>query len=395
MQALIIGGGIAGPVAAMALRRAGVEATVHEARPSGADGVGVFLTLGSNGIDALRAIGADAPAVAAGFPTPGITMVSTTGKPLGRVSTTSPDAAGTVSRTLRRADLYRAVRDEALRRGVRIETGKRLVAAEDTGDGVTATFADGTRARGDLLIGCDGVHSTVRGLIDPGAPAPAYTGLVGLGGYTRGVPVDAEPGEYSMVFGRRAFFGYATAPDGEVWWFANVPRRDEPARGEAEAVGAEEWRARLVRLFEGDGGPAARLVERAHEIMPASPMHAMVKLPAWHRGRMIVVGDAAHAPSPSSGQGASLAIEDGVELARALRDHGDVAAAFAAYDALRRPRVARIVKQAARVNSNKAAGPVARVLRDLLLPVVLKKTAEGGQVRETYGHHIDWETATV
>ncbi|MFC9973095.1 FAD-dependent monooxygenase [Spirillospora sp. NPDC127200] len=124
-------------------------------------------------------------------------------------------------------------------------------------------------------------------------------------------------------------------------------------------------------------------------------MHAMVRLPAWHRGRMIVIGDAAHAPSPSSGQGASLAIEDGVELARALRDHGGVAAAFAAYDALRRPRVARIVKQAARVNSNKAAGPVARVFRDLLLPVVLRRTAEGRQVRETYGHHIDWEAATA
>ncbi|MFG3252941.1 FAD-dependent oxidoreductase [Streptomyces sp. NPDC048172] len=391
MKALIIGGGIAGPAAAMALQRAGIEATVHEARPTGADGVGVFLTLGSNGIDALRAIEADQPAVAAGFPTPRIDLFSTTGKALGQIRTSGPDG-GFTSRTLKRADLCRALHDEARRRGVRIEQGARLVDAEDTGDGVRAVFADGGEAHGDLLIGCDGLHSTVRTLIDPAAPAPAYAGLVGLGGYTRGVPVDAEPGCYRMVFGKRAFLGYALAPDGQVWWFANVPRPDEPARGEAEATGAEEWRRRLVELFADDAGPAAELVRASREIMPAGPIHAMPGVPTWHRGRMIIIGDAAHAPSPSSGQGASLSVEDAVELARALRDLPTVERAFAAYETLRRPRVERIAKQAARVNSNKAAGPVARVFRDLLMPLLLPRMANGKRIQETYGHHIDWNT---
>ena len=64
-----------------------------------------------------------------------------------------------------------------------------------------------------MLIGCDGVHSTVRRLIDPGAPTPAYSGLLTTGGYVQGVPVDIEPGSYEMIFGKRAFFGYALAPD--------------------------------------------------------------------------------------------------------------------------------------------------------------------------------------
>ncbi|MEV7728710.1 FAD-dependent monooxygenase [Streptomyces sp. NPDC087917] len=394
MKALIIGGGIAGPAAAIALHEAGIDSVVHEAHAASADDVGVFLTLGSNGIDALRTIGADAPAVAAGFPTPAIDMVSTTGKALGRVRTSRPDGDIT-SRTLKRADLYRAIRDEALRRGIRIEPGKRLVGAQDTEGAVRAVFADGSEECGDLLIGCDGLHSTVRGLIDPTAPAPAYSGLIGLGGYTSGVPVDARTGSYRMVFGKRAFFGYVPAPDGEVWWFANVPRSAEPARGELERIDSEQWRRRLIELFADDIGPAVDLIRASREITPAGPMHAMATLPVWHRGRMIVIGDAAHAPSPTSGQGASLSIEDAVELAKALRDRPTIESAFTAYEALRRPRVERIVKQAARINNNKAAGPTGRILRDLLMPLILPRLANGEQSRRTYGHHIDWDAPTA
>jgi len=87
--ALIIGGGIAGPAAAMALQKAGLDPVVYEAHPTGADGVGVFLTLASNGIDALRVLDADKAAVAAGFPTPRITLRSGTGKRLGESRTAS------------------------------------------------------------------------------------------------------------------------------------------------------------------------------------------------------------------------------------------------------------------------------------------------------------------
>jgi FAD-dependent urate hydroxylase len=104
--ALVIGAGIAGPVAAMALRKAGIQATVYEAHPSGAERAGAFLTIASNGIDALRVIGADEPVLAAGFATPTISLRSTTGKRLGgaRTGLTLPD--GTTSHTLKRAGLY-------------------------------------------------------------------------------------------------------------------------------------------------------------------------------------------------------------------------------------------------------------------------------------------------
>jgi FAD-dependent urate hydroxylase len=391
--ALVIGGGIAGPATAIALQKAGIGSVIYEAHPTGADGLGVFLTLGSNGVDALRVLDADQPALAAGFPTPGITLRSGTGKRLGESRTGQSLPDGTTSQTIKRADLHRVLHEQASSRGVRIERGKRLVGAEETGDGVRAVFADGSEAFGDVLIGCDGVHSTIRRIIDPAAPAPTYAGLVTTGGYARGVRVDAEPGSYEMIFGKRAFFGYAMAPDGEVWWFANVPRRDEPTRGEVEALGGEEWRPRLVQLYAEDAGPAIPLIRATTEMMAVSPVHAIPHLPAWHNGRMIVIGDAAHAPSPTSGQGASLSIEDAVVLTKCLRDLPSPQAAFARFEAARRPRVERIIKWAARINNSKAAGPVARVFRDAMLPMILTMTAASKAHRHIYDYHIDWDAA--
>ncbi|WP_329521728.1 NAD(P)/FAD-dependent oxidoreductase [Spirillospora sp. NBC_01491] len=392
MTVLIAGGGIAGPITALALRKAGIDAVVFEARSETADAAGAFLTLATNGIDALRTIGAGEAALAAGFSTPTLTLRSATGKNLGATRTGRELPDGTASHTLRRADLYRILHDEAVSRGVRIEHGKRLVGAEETGDGVRAVFADGTEATGELLIGADGVHSTVRSLIDPAAPAPAYSGLIGLGGYAAGTGLDGADGGYTMIFGRRAFFGYAASPDDGVWWFANVPRAREPERGELEAVSGEQWRRTLTDLFAGDAGPAVRCVEASDPgDLRATPVHSVPHLPVWHNGRMVVIGDAAHAPTPTSGQGASLSIEDAVVLAKCLRDLPAPRAAFARFEELRRPRVESIIKAAARINSNKAAGPVGRVLRDTFLPVVLKLTANSKQVMSAYDHHIDWD----
>jgi 2-polyprenyl-6-methoxyphenol hydroxylase-like FAD-dependent oxidoreductase len=390
--AIIVGGGIAGPVAAMALTQAGIDATVHEAHPGGSEGIGGFLTLASNGIDALRAIDADKRALGAGFATPGITLRSTTGKKLGlaRIGLALPD--GTTSQTLKRTDLYKAIYDEAISRGITIEHGKRLVNVKPGSDGLQALFDDGTEAHGEVLVGADGVHSVVRQLVDPTALAPTYEGLLSLGGYTSGVETDTEPGSYTMIFGKRAFFGYVQAPKGDVWWFANVPRADEPPRGQVEAITAEEWRARLVELFADDAGPAIRLVQATDtaDIQRATPLHSVPHLRVWHTDQMVVIGDAAHAPTPTSGQGASLSIEDAVVVAKCLRDLPDAQLAFSRFEDLRRRRVERIIKQAARINSNKAPGPTARVLRDAVLPLVMKRAANGNRAMEPYRYHIDW-----
>jgi 2-polyprenyl-6-methoxyphenol hydroxylase-like FAD-dependent oxidoreductase len=391
-KVLIAGGGVAGPVTAMALQRAGMEAVVYEAHPPATGEVGSYLTVASNGLDALRAIGADEPVLAAGFPTPTNVLLSGSGRRLGAVGNGGRLADGTVSHTVKRPRLYRALHDEAVGRGIRIEYGRRLVGAEaPAGGGVVATFDDGTRATGDLLVGADGIHSATRRLLDPAAPAPRYVGLVNFGGYTPGGAGTSEPGTWQMIFGRRAFFGHVADPGGGTVWFANVPR---PPVGAAEraATTAEQWRRQLVELFAGDHGPAGGLIADGFLELAGDSTHDLPSVPTWHRGPMVIVGDAAHAPSPTSGQGASMAAEDAVVLAQCLRDLPDLPRALAAYEGLRRRRVERIVAQGARTGRAKTPGPVGRVVRDLTLPLVFKLLVTERSQAWIHDHHIDWDT---
>ncbi|MFL6265958.1 MAG: FAD-dependent oxidoreductase [Actinomycetes bacterium] len=391
VTALIAGGGIAGPVTAMALQHAGVDAQVYEAHLPGTGDAGSYLTVAINGLDALRAVGADKPVLAAGFPTPANVLLSGTGRRLGTVSNGGRLADGTVSHTVKRARLYQALHEEAAGRGIRIEYGKRLAAAEPTAGGVLATFDDGTQASGDLLIGADGVHSRARRLIDPAAPSPRYVGLVNFGGYTPDSAGTAEPGAWHMIFGRRAFFGYVVDPDGGTVWFANVPRPAVTA-AERAAISPEQWRRQLVELFAGDHGPAGDLIAAGTLELAGDSTHDLPSVPTWHRGPMVIVGDAAHAPSPTSGQGASMAAEDAVVLAKCLRDLPEIPQALAAYERLRRRRVERIVAQGARTGSAKTPGPVGRVVRDLALPLVFRFLVTERSTAWIYNHHIDWDT---
>jgi FAD-dependent urate hydroxylase len=396
MRILVAGAGVAGSVAAMALHKAGFEPVVFEAYERSAGlAHGVYLTVAVNGLDALRAVDAHHVVRAAGFPSEKIDFYSGTGRLLGRIplGPTLPD--GTVTHTIRRADLYGGLYDEAVRRGIPIEHGKRLVGAERTTRGIRAHFADGTTADGDLLVGADGIHSAVRRAIDPAAPAPRYTGLGNTGGFTRAAEVPAKPGDYVMVWGRHCFFGYTVSPDGEIWWFANPPSRTEIPRDELRQLTADRLRERLLDLIRADRTPGAEIVRTTTGDFPLTNQYDLPTVPTWHNGAMVVIGDAAHAVSPSSGQGASLAAEDAVVLAKCLRDVPGIPAALAEYERRRRPRVERIVAWAAGMNSTKRQGLVARLQRDLLLPLILKKAAGPGELTKMawmFEHHVDWDT---
>ncbi|SFQ04667.1 2-polyprenyl-6-methoxyphenol hydroxylase [Amycolatopsis arida] len=391
-RALIIGGGIAGPVTAIALRRAGIESTVYEAYDRGAEGAGAYLTLAVNGLDALGAVGLKELVQDLGFATPRVRFTNGNGRDLGGFSLGGPLPDGTVCRTILRSDVYLALRDEAVRQGVPIEYGKRLVAAVRTGDGVRATFADGSEAHGDLLVGADGLHSTVRRIIDPDAPRATYQGLLNTAGIAHGVDVDAEPGEVRMVFGKRCFFSYVPHPDGEVWWFANPVRRGEPGDAELRRIRAG-FRKELLDLFAVDRTPAVELIEASPRIHPPYGTYYFPRVPLWHRDRMIVIGDAAHAASPAAGQGAAMAMEDAVVLAKSLRDAPGIDEAFAGYEAARRERVEAVVAQGARNGGNKTVGPLGRILRDFFVARTFRGQAATGTdaQRWMWDHHIEWD----
>lgn len=385
--AIIIGGGIAGPVAALALRRAGIAATVYEAYPSISDGIGGTLALAPNGVAALRIVGADRAV------TDTATPIHRTALVIGGRRVDLPALADAPPlRVVHRNAVHRALHQRAAAEGIPIEYGRRLVGVRENVTGVTAEFGDGSSASADILIGADGVHSTVRGLIDPHAPGPRYTGVLGLESVAEH-RVDVEPGTMLFTFGQRGYYLYWPEPGGGTRWGVNLPQTRPMTLTEARAVPAGEWLRRL-RAAYGDDDPGAALIRtsRPDDLRISGSLHIMPKVPHWHRGRLVLVGDAVHAPSNSSGQGASLAVESAVQLARCLRDLPDVPAAFTAYERLRRQRVEGIAARAARINHAKAPGPVARVIMPVLMRTLLKVAMNpekilGPEQRYT----IDWD----
>ncbi|WP_054811155.1 FAD-dependent monooxygenase [Nocardia arizonensis] len=385
--ALVIGGGIAGPVAATALLEAGIDARVYEAYPGPSHTIGSGLAIAPNGLAALDIIGAGDPVRAIAVPVSSMRM-SLGGKILSMPALADVPPLQVVDR----GELHRTLHEHAVRAGVAFEYGKRLVDVDEHESGVTARFADGSTATADVLIGTDGIRSTVRGLIDPAAKGPDYTGMLGFGALTE-CDLDLEPGVMTFAFGKRAYYLYWRHDDRRIAWGVNLPHKRYLSSTEARAIPAQRW-LRTLREVYGDDRPGGELARRTTEdqLEVVGALHIMPPVRHWYRGRMVLVGDAVHAPSNSSGQGASLAIESAIEVARCLRDLPDPEHAFAAYEGLRRERVEGVAARAARVNVSKTPGPAGRAMMRLMMPLLTRTVMNP---EKTMGHEqryrIDWD----
>lgn len=391
-HALIIGGGIAGPAVALALRKAGIRATIYESYPATADGMGACLMLAPNGLNALKLVGVDNALQAVSRPIARMAIANGRGKMLAAfdgIEGLPP------SRVIWRSDLYRVLREATEEAGIPVVHGKRLVAASETDDGVFAQFEDGSVASGDILIGADGIRSTVRGLIDPRAPAPQYAGILGFGGSAPLDVVHVPADTMTFVFGKNAFFGYWVDPDQGICWFGSLPHDAPLSMSEVRKVPAAQWLDRLRALYRDDQ-PARAILCRADpdQLLATGANEMLPPVPCWHSQRMVLVGDAVHAPSSSSGQGASLAIESAVQLARCLRDLRQPADAFACYEHMRRARVEKVAADAAKTNNQKASGPLAKALMHMLMPIALRTFLNPTKMfGSLHDYRIDWEAS--
>ncbi len=392
--ALIIGAGITGPIMAMALRKAGIASTIYEAYPTSADGQGGAMMLAPNGLAALRLIGAEQAIRSIGQPIARMVLDDWRGKQLGEFAGLTGVEP---SQLVWRSDLYRVLRDLAIANAIRIEYGKKLVHVVEDSNQITAYFDDGSSASGDLLIGADGIRSTVRTLIDPAAATLQYTGLLGFGGRASVGDCAGLPGAMHFVFGKNAFLGHWREPDGGTGWFSNLPHEEPLTATQARAVPAADWLRQLHALYTDDR-PGRMLVEHTapEQLIVTGAGEMLTKVAHWSKGRMVLVGDAVHAPFSSSGQGVSLAAESAIELARCLRDLPDLGTAFTAYEKLRRQRVEAVAASAAKTNNNKAAGPVAKALTHILLPIALKTFFTPKKMFGAYhGYRIDWNARVL
>jgi salicylate hydroxylase len=357
MRVVVAGGGVAGTACAVALAATGAEVTLYEAQADPAGPVGSFLSLAANGLRGLDVLGALDAVRAAGFAVPRQRMWAGNGKLLGDVARARTAQDPMISVTLMRSDLVSVLREQARRASARIVTGQRRC-----GDDLAAAAADGT----DLVVGADGIWSATRRFLDPEAPNPEYGGQYSVSGVARGL--ELEPGSWNMIYGRRGAFIYLPAPDGSVWWSAQVSAA-QPAGPDAADLD------RLAALYAGEH-QAVRILRASDPatgtVHGVTNHHVLAPVPRWHDDRTVLVGDAAH--PVGSGQGASMAIEDAIVLAQELQAQelqagGSVAAALAGYEQRRRPRVAKMAKTAASNRDAKVAGPVAARMRNLMMPL--------------------------
>lgn len=340
-KVLVTGAGIGGLTVAIALRREGFAVDLIEKDPEwGVYGVGI--TQQFNVIRAMASLDLlDAyMAQAQGFDR------TTLFGPDGGLMTSfaTPRLAGPQfpsNAGVRRSDFQKVLGDRALELGAKLRLGVTADGLDDDGAGVTVTFSDGTQDRYDIVIGADGIFSQTRRLIMPDAPEPRYTGQWV---WRYNLPKQVSTDEFQIFHGP-CNAGLVPLARGATYVF--ILSEEEPDFRLETKGAAEQMRRRAMKA-----APQIRdVVEQVtdDEGVVARPLEVIFLDSEWHKGRVVLIGDAVHASTPHLGQGAGMAIEDAIVLTQELVRAADPQTAFAAYRARRVERVKFIVENSIRI----------------------------------------------
>lgn len=338
MEFLIIGAGIGGLTTALALRQLGHRVQVFEAAAELRE-IGAGVVLGANAMRALAQLGLHDAVRAAGHPIEAIGLLDDRGRVLNDIDTRAfTEPLGYDNLAILRADLQRVLLRQ-LPADV-LHLGKALTGFEQTEQQVTARFADGTEATGQCLLAADGIRSRVRLQLLPHSQ-PRYAGYTCWRGVTEAAALGLPPGRSTESWGRAGRFGLVPLPDGRVYWFAcvNSPAAQNPTY---RAWGLQELRRHFAHFHAPI--PALLALTTDAQVLWGDIID-LPPLPRFHFGRVLLLGDAAHATTPNMGQGAGQAVEDAAMLARCLQEETTLETAFRLFDQRRRPRTTRIVRQ--------------------------------------------------
>jgi 2-polyprenyl-6-methoxyphenol hydroxylase-like FAD-dependent oxidoreductase len=281
------------------------------------------------------------------------------------------EAAGPAVNVTRKA-VHRILRGEAEARGVVIRYEKRLADVALEGERVIASFTDGTTEAGDFLLGADGVRSRVRAWMLPDAAAPRDTRMIGIGGFCApcASPPDPRDGDrLTFLSGPKHQFGYSKMSASRWGWWCHVHAESEAERASWLAGSDDDLRASMLERYRGWAAPTEDFI-RATESFLRTPIHDIPTLPTWHRGRVLLLGDAAHAMSPAGGQGASLALEDAMVFGGLAADRSrPIEETMARFESMRRSRAEKMVAQGYENDrrSLKELGPFGMWMRDRVM----------------------------
>lgn len=337
MRTLIVGGGPGGLTLAIALRARGLAADLIEVSPHWAV-LGTGLSLGGAPLRALKQVGLAERCVRAGFGSTTLTIGNARGEVvnvLERPRLNGPEFPASVG--ILRPVLHRLLADEAARIGVRVRLGVTVTALVQDSQAVAVELSDGSRAEYDLVVGADGVWSAVRTMVVPEAQRPSFTGQAVWRAMLGRPPALDGP---AMYYGPRNKSGLTPVSEDEMYLFL-VQNVSDVRRPPPEQLAAL-LRAQLTDYRGLIGELREQIVD--HDRVDYRPLHALLLAPPWHRGRVVMIGDAAHATTPHLAAGAGLAIEDGVVLAELLDTGATVADALRSFTARRYERCRAIVE---------------------------------------------------
>jgi len=337
--ALIVGAGIGGLAAGIALRRAGWHARIFERAASPRE-LGFALNLAPNAMIALRELGLAERLIADGNVTADVEVRRADGRVLKRlnVAAAMADAPSVVAlRQVLHGALLTATAPETL------VPNSEAVGFEATDSGVVLTFSDGRSETGDVLIGADGLGSVIRRRLHPHEPPPRRSGYYGI----RGVAHDVghHLGNLSAVayFGHRIEAATVRASKHAVYWYISLLAEDVPADTREPHAIVERCTALLDDRFRAIAHATRPEDLRLDELCDRDP------IADWGRGPVTLLGDAVHPMLPHTGQGAAQALEDAVALGLALASGEDPVGSLRRYERVRSPRTRRIVKRGRRL----------------------------------------------
>jgi 2-polyprenyl-6-methoxyphenol hydroxylase-like FAD-dependent oxidoreductase len=368
-RALIVGGGVGGTTAAIALRRVGIEPLVFE-RMSGPV-VGTGLHLASNALRALQYVELGERIAAAGTPVERSQFLTSRGDPL------ADWPMGDLGRKLgapavgiTRPELVRILRETLGPDALRLDA--ECTGFAQDGSGVTARLADGTEERGDILVGADGLNSVIRAQL-MGAADPRFRGSQNSRAVIEFDDDLAPPGVFRQYWGNGSVFMCYRVSQGRLYWVAatRAPRRDGASSGGRKAA--------LLASYRDYVAPVPAVIEATEEdAIVQSPGVDRDPLKRWGEGRVTLLGDAAHPMMPTQGQGACQALEDAVVLARRLDEQEDTVAALRAYEARRIERTTSVVRQSRLIGAlGLWENPAACALRNSVLRLLFNRRAMG------------------
>ncbi|MFF4249238.1 FAD-dependent monooxygenase [Streptomyces sp. NPDC001822] len=380
-RAVVVGSGIGGLAAAAALHRSGWQVTVLERAPS-LEPVGAGISLAPNSQRALDVIGLgdEVRSLAAWQGDGG--MRTPSGRWLARTdSAAAAERFGGPLVLLHRSALIGLLRARLPESAVHTATTAELVSAGRTDGRRAVVRTSGGDLEADLVVGADGIGSVVRGTLFPSHPGPSYSGFTT---WRVIAPRPGRPFASHETWGRGALWGSHPMKDGRIYAYAAAA---VPAGGRAP----DDEKAELLRRYGDWHDPIPGIIASVGpgDVLRHDVHHLADPLPAFHRGRAVLVGDSAHAMVPFLGQGGNQAIEDAVVLAHHAAPDGDLGAGLAAYSAARVPRTTAIVRKAAQVSRlTGLSGRPAVALRDGLMSAVSRLGP--GLVLRTFDGIADW-----